>query len=101
VELATSGGGGMTAPYAKTIYATDPHLAQDIEDGAALRRLREALPEGWDLIVRNFGSRWGVELWDPRYPVSHDEPPQPRFLEIEPTLAVAADKAREAIEADR
>lgn len=28
---------------ADDILAADPHLAQDIEDGAALRRLREAL----------------------------------------------------------
>jgi hypothetical protein len=27
------------------MVATDPHLAQDLADGEALRRLREALPD--------------------------------------------------------
>lgn len=76
-------------------------LRQDLSDGAALRRLRAALPEGWDITVRTFASRWGVELWDPDYPTGRDDPPQPRFLEFGTTIAQAADECREALEVGR
>lgn len=32
------------------------------------------------------------------YPPGRDDPPQPRFVYLEPTIAEAADKAREALE---
>jgi hypothetical protein len=81
------------------LAAADPLLLRDIEDGEALRLLLAALPDGWDVVVRNFASRWGVEVWDPYFPPTRDDPPQPRYLEIEETVAEAADKARAAIEA--
>ena len=40
------------AHYITTLLTADPDLAQDIADGEALRRLREALPEGWRMEVR-------------------------------------------------
>lgn len=90
-------------PDQQAILAADPHLAQDIEDGAALRRLAAAVPDGWEAVVRVGGwHKWPmVEVWDPAYPVGRDDPPQPRYISSEATIAQAADACREAIEAQR
>lgn len=69
----------------------DPHLAQDIEDGEALRRLREALPEVSNLIIEGCYPR--RETWM----VSLTLPLSPHVGYHGPTIAEAADKAREAL----
>lgn len=77
---------------ARAMVAADPHLAQDIEDGAALRRLREALgpAETFDVSVTR-RDPWIVEAWDL---------PSLRHLckTSGATVAEAADKVREALE---
>ena len=45
------------ALHATGVLRADPTLAQDIEDGRALRELREALPDGW---------AWDIEHWPTR-----------------------------------
>ena len=84
---------GSCAEDAAVALAADPHLAQDIEDGAALRELREALPDGrgfqcgWSSDVTGFychddDSEWGGDI---------------RAVGHGPTIAAAARKAREAL----
>lgn len=84
---------GDSGPH--TIVPGD--LLADIEDGAALRRLREALPDGDHYIavdspIDDMGWDVSVESIYPSHPLVHV---------IDPRLAAAADKAREAIETDR
>lgn len=91
---------GLRSRYALT---ADPDLAQDIEDGAALRRLAAVVPDGWEAVAR-FGGwhKWPmVEVWDPAYPPSRDDPEQPRYISSEATLAAAADACRVALEEGR
>lgn len=79
-------------------YMLRGEAAQDYADGAALRRLREALPEGWTLeAVFDPGDietkPWHVEVEDDDI---HSE--GPRALEYATALSEAADKCREALE---
>lgn len=78
------------------ILAVDPHLAQDIEDGAALRRLREALGEEWGgpNVDGSFGGGWRVQVWTGRGAGAV-------ITEKRSTIAEAADACREALEATR
>lgn len=78
---------------AQNALAADPHLAQDLEDGAALRRLKEALPDGWDIAIDVRGNGWVIRLYD------RENKAQVR--EYGDTIAAAADACREAIEAKR
>jgi len=79
--------------FADQMLAADPHLAQDIEDGAALRRLREALPERSSMDASITGGEWRVAWYiGPRR--GH---PARGTHAIAPTIATAADKAREAL----
>lgn len=82
---------------AEYALAADTHLAQDIEDGAALRRLRDALramPEPWDCSVQPSHDEPGAYIW----PVAN--PPLAEHFTGR-TIAAAADAAREALEASR
>jgi len=73
---------------------------QDRRDGAALRRLREALPEGW-VAIAGFGY---TEPGTPEFEV--DAWPHGRQAEQDwaighgATVAEAADKCREALEGE-
>lgn len=51
------GGRQMLMVSAPTILSSDPTLAQDMEDGRALRELREALPEGAKFEVFDWHQR--------------------------------------------
>ena len=67
-------------------------MTQDELDGAALHRLREALPHGWTFAVFYYPppEPWSVLVYD------HGS----KVLRIDaPTIAAAADACREAIEA--
>ena len=81
--------------FASHVLAADPHLAQDIEDGAALRRLREVLGphETFDVSVMR-RAPWVVEAW-------HLPTLRHMAKTSDKSLAAAADKARGAIEATR
>ncbi len=90
---------GSCAEDAAGALAADPHFAQDIEDGAALRRLREALPDSEDssIVMQVFkDGSLSLQVWNG---FGWRNASEPEFTEN--TLAAAADKAREAIEADR
>lgn len=68
----------------------DATLAQDIEDGAALRLLREALPKAWTVYLTDCSSDVHIRVWDTtRTQISHHAP----------TIAAAADACRAALEA--
>lgn len=72
---------------------------QDAEDGAALRRLREALPDSEDssIVMQVFkDGSLSLQVWNG---FGWRNASEPEFTEN--TLAAAADKAREAIGADR
>ena len=95
--LAAAGMVTVATVYAEEMADADPDLAQDIEDGAALRRLREALPEGrsfqcgWSPSVQSFychdeDAEWGGDI---------------RVNGYGPTIAAAADACRVALEASR
>ncbi len=84
---------------ASAILAADPTLAQDIEDGRALRELREALPDEWDdplLTIQWYrwegGPRWTVSPQD-----AAAEPSSVNRAGRGPTIAAAADACREAL----
>ena len=70
------------------------HADQDHRDGRALRRLREALPDGWSIKMglNPLGPHWWVQVrrtWRP------DDTP---YLSRDgATIAGAADKCREAL----
>ena len=81
---------------------------EDATDGEALRRLREALPEGWkfsELTRDFFNAGWRVALMGPvtgercSHGQNHERPRHASGTG--PTIAAAADAAREAIEAGR
>lgn len=76
------------------LLTADADLAQDIEDGAALRRLREALPEGWTLsLYQHLGDTpWAVAVYDDL---------GKRLRREGDTTAAAADACRVALEAGR
>lgn len=71
--------------------AINPQDHQDMEDGRALRELREALPEGWFVQVDDCAGDPHVRLRDGRgeTQVSHHGD----------TVAIAADAARKALDA--
>ena len=82
--------------FAAALLATDDTLAADIEDGAALRRLREAVGKGGQVYVGTVShetDEWEV-LCLPLAASVHERG-------TGPTIAAAADACREAIEADR
>lgn len=86
----------MPNRFVDGMFAADPHLAQDIEDGAALRRLREALPENTYFEVESPLDGFG---WDITIESIYGGP---SVAQAEgSTLAQAADACREAIEAQR
>jgi hypothetical protein len=79
--------------HAFHILDRDQHLAQDIEDGRALRMLREALPGWWITVTSTYGRGFKVLCEPPlgvpspaRYPSGGG-----------PTIAAAADACREAL----
>lgn len=80
-----------TADIARSILAADPTLAQDIEDGAALRRLREALQAGWWLSVDGDDTGWRASAY-PRSMVAMVT------VGRGTTIADAADACRAALE---
>lgn len=66
----------------------------DIENGSALRRLHDALPEGWSMVCgfNPAGPHWWVEVrktWDQRKP--------PYLARHAPTIAGAVDKCMEVM----
>ena len=79
---------------ADDLLTADADLAQDIEDGAALRRLREALPEGGTLsLYQHLGDTpWAVAVYDDL---------GKRLRREGDTTAAAADACRVALEAGR
>lgn len=86
-------------PDEDAILAADPHLAQDIADGEALRRLREADPEGDVTITPLTGGGWGEDRFFVRSK-SRTGHRRYRYLDgTAPTIAEAADACREALEA--
>lgn len=70
------------------------HVAQDIKDGAALRRLREALPADCGIEVYDWRDEDGVSVsvmgWNEGRPMT-------LVAEQRPTIADAADKCRERL----
>lgn len=86
---------------ADDLLTADADLAQDIEDGAALRRLRAALPQDWEAVPRIAREDIAVEVWSPSGGGSYFEPPQPDIYKSGPTIAAAADACRVALEAGR
>lgn len=74
-------------------------LRQDLFDGAALRRLRDALPKDWEAVPRITRENIAVEVWSPSGGGSYFEPPQPDIYKSGATVAEAADACREALEA--
>lgn len=86
------------AHYITTLLTADPDLAQDIEDGAALRRLRSACEAG--------GWTFSVEPW---YAMEHvgfrvclySRRGGSYTESTGPTIAAAADACRVALEASR
>ena len=78
--------------HATGVLAADPTLAQDIEDGRALRELREALPEGM---------AWDIEHWPTREAAFQVAIRSADWRHITtaaaPTIAEAADACRAAL----
>jgi hypothetical protein len=75
--------------FASDILATDFDLAQDIEDGRALRELREALPSGpWHIVITQWASgSTRVEAMGPMNEISRRAS----------SIAEAADACRKAL----
>ena len=77
---------------ADDLLTADADLAQDIEDGAALRRLREVLPEGWTSALYHYeADDWSVVAYGPGTKVRREGR----------SLAAAADACRVALEVGR
>lgn len=94
--------GGAPSTWAQedaaAILRADPDLAQDIADGQALRLLREALPDGWEMSVDLYrddlpGVQWKASAYAARMPVAR--------AAYGATIAEAADACRKALEARR
>jgi len=88
LRVAGRGKGYDWFPIAADVFLADPHLAQDIADGAALRRLREALPEGWTVYTTGCATDVHLRVWGkgrPELSIHRD------------TIAEAADACREAL----
>jgi hypothetical protein len=81
-----------SAALAEAILDADPHLAQDIEDGRALRKLREA-------TVENGGREWFIDhtRHGVRLRVWSTGGPGTLAYGVGDDLAAAADAAREAL----
>jgi predicted RNase H-like HicB family nuclease len=80
---------------AAAILDADPHLAQDIADGQALRLLREAKPYGFFLTIEeSYHDRggWLVTAHEPEGVASAEQGEGT-------TIAEAADACRKALEA--
>jgi hypothetical protein len=82
--------------FADGMLSVDPHLAQDIEDGRALRELREAAGPGWHPVT--------IWFWDdsmlvdgPEFKVEVKVRDRVFRRASGPTIAAAADAAREAL----
>ena len=96
--LAAAGMVTVATVYAEEMADADPDLAQDIEDGAALRRLRSACEAG--------GWTFSVEPW---YAMEHvgfrvclySRRGGSYTESTGPTIAAAADACRVALEASR
>ncbi len=67
----------------------DPQTWRDAEDGRALRELREALPDEWEVAIDSRSTGWVCRLYD------RDEKAQVRMYG--PTIAAACDACREAL----
>ena len=63
----------------------------DALDGAALRRLREALPEGTHVALVEWPEEWNAGV------MRDGSPPSPVVTATGPTIAEAADKCRKAL----
>jgi hypothetical protein len=68
--------------------------------GAALHRLREALPVNWEAVPRLTRNEVAIEVWGTGGN-SYFEPPQPDIYKRGATISEAADACREALEAGR
>lgn len=82
----------MPNRFVDGMFVADPHLAQDIADGEALRRLREVMADDDGLGL--FITRWGVVQ------ASVAVIPAAQHGKGDP-VSQAADACREAIEAQR
>jgi len=78
-------GNDLVAPDA---YMLTGQAAQDYADGAALRRLREALPEGTHVALVEWPGEWNVGV------MRDGSPPSPVMTATGDTIAEAADKCR-------
>lgn len=83
----------LPSERAVAMLDTEPmaQTAKDEADGAALRRLREALP-GHVVTVKGDAAAYGLQ-----WLVSAEDGPDSAFYALENTIAEAADKCREAL----